>query len=170
MKSGLLAFQFSTERGFLAAELRYLTAGDWSHVDIRIPRNVALAHGFALLGDYGWLGARLDGGVRLRPANYANFTRTCLKDCTVPDIDAAYDFAFAQIGKPYNQRAIFDFFVHKFGKPNRFHSDQKSWFCDLLAYTVAMKGGLLLLDDPTPLNMTPQELFLSPKLKTMQAV
>jgi hypothetical protein len=165
MKSGLLCCQFSTEDGLGSGLIRYLSDSDFSHVDLMIPQGIALQHGRPIPTRYGLLGARFNGGVQLRAPNYATFTRIALKGCIVPDIHAAYSFAFAQLGKPYDKGAILDFFLHR---TRQFTPDEPSWFCDELAYTAYAQGGKLLLSTNNPLDLTPQEMYLSDDLLTQQ--
>ena len=167
MKSGLLICQFSTESGFGAAAIRYLSVSDYSHVDLVIPQGIALQHGKPIPTKYGLLGARLNGGVQLRSPNYAEFTRKELRGCVVPDVHAAYTFAFAQVGKPYDKGAIVDFFLRR---QRRFTPLEKSWFCDEFAYTAFWQGGKLLLGTGNPLKLTPEEMRLSPDLQLQQGV
>jgi hypothetical protein len=158
----MLVSQFSTEAGIGSAAIRYLTVSDFSHVDLVVPEEMQV--GTTLLQE-GWLlGARSHGGVQQRPPEYAKFTRTLRVGCVVPDIDAAYAFAVAQLGKPYNSWAILDFFLHK---QRKFTPDQASWFCDELNYSIYAAGGLLLLDTEDPLQLTPQEELLSPYWKAV---
>ncbi len=166
MKSGLLLAQFSTENGFASAAIRYLTASDVSHVDLVVPRRIGLEYYDAFHAPpttpEGLLGARLNGGVQLRPSNYAKFTRTARLGCIVPDIGAAYKFAFDQIGKPYDKGAILDFFLHR---KRKFTFDAPDWFCDCLNYAIFWKGGKKLLNCDNPEGLTPAEEMLSPDLQ-----
>jgi hypothetical protein len=158
----MLVSQFSTEAGLASATIRYLTVSDYSHVDLVIPEEMQVGKTSLRKG---WLlGARFRGGVQQRPPDYAKFTRTRLLGCVVPDIDAAYAFAVAQIGKPYNSGAILDFFLHR---DRKFTPDQTSWFCDELNYSIYAAGGLLLLDTKDPLRLTPEEEMLSPYWKAV---
>lgn len=166
MKSGLLCCQFSTEGDLAAGLIRYLTDSDFSHVDLMIPKGIALQHGRPISTQWGLLGARFNGGVQLRAPNYAKFARVAIKGCIVPDIHAAYTFAFAQLSKPYDKGAILDFFLHRTHR--EFTPDESSWFCDELAYTAYAEGGKLLLSTRNPLNLTPQEMYLSDDLLTQQ--
>lgn len=163
MRPGVLTAQFSTERGVEAALIRYLSAGWCSHVDVVVPRAVARKHGMPIAGTQALLGARSNGGVQLRPADYAKFTRTARVQVELPDIDAAYSFLFAQLHKPYATRRILDFFLHKFGAERPFNPNRKSWFCDELVYETCMAGGVQLLNTDNPLNLTPQMVYNSPK-------
>ena len=147
-----------------SAAIRYLTNSSISHVDLVIDDDRNLG---GVMLKKGWLlGARLHGGVQQRPPGYAQFTRTVCVAVEVPDVDAAYAFAARQIGKPYNKRAIVDFFLHC---RRAFTPEQSAWFCDELNYQIVSAGGLLLLGTENPLNLTPQEELLSPYWKQVQA-
>ncbi len=164
MGAGRLVSQFSTEAGLGSAAIRYLSDSSVSHVDLVIEEDRNLG-GVTL--KKGWLlGARLHGGVQQRPPEYAKFTRTVRMAVEVPDVDAAYAFAARQIGKPYNKRAIVNFFLHR---KRAFTPEQPAWFCDELNYQIVAAGGLLLLGTENPLNLTPQEELLSPYWKKVQA-
>ncbi len=160
-QAGVLKFQFSTQDGAGSALIRYLTDSQWSHVDIVIPADICLRFGEPIATRYGLLGARMAGGVQLRGPSYAKFTRTLTLGCRVPDVQAGYAFAFRQLGKPYDKGAILDFFLHR---KRAFTPDEPKWFCDELAYTAAWQAGTLLLGTENPLNLTPQEMRLSPDL------
>ncbi|MHB8303619.1 MAG: hypothetical protein ACYDC6_12390 [Acidobacteriaceae bacterium] len=161
---GMLVSQFSASKGISAALLRYLQGNaKIEHVDVVVPAAIAKAYGHPILSRYGLLGARMDGGVQLRPPNYAQFLRKSFLGCVVPDIDGAYEFLFAQVGKPYNKGAILDFFLCR---ERKFSWDQSSWFCDELDFCAYWRGGKVVLNTTNPLNLTPQELFLSDDLTT----
>lgn len=158
MPAGILTAQFSTQGDLGAAAIRYLTDSEISHVDLVVPKTM-YAGGVVLKKDC-LLGARLSGGVQQRKPDYAKFTRTVRLQVEVPDIDAALIFAAQQIGKPYNIGAIADFFLHR---TRTYSPDQKSWFCDALLYAICAAGGVRLLGTDNPLNLTPQEVMLSPE-------
>ena len=163
MKSGMLISQFSTEAGFGSSVIRYLSDSTVSHVDLVIPQDMCIG-GIQL--KKGWLlGARLHGGVQQRPPGYAKFTRALRVGVEVPNVEAAYAFAAQQIGKPYNKRAILDFFLHR---ERSFTPNQPAWFCDELNYQIVAAGGRLLLGTENPLKLTPQEELLSPYWQTVQ--
>lgn len=142
---GVLCAQFSTERGIGSSLIRWASAGRFSHVDLVVAG--------------GLLGARLDGGVRVRPMGYAKFTDISRVSVPVPDIRGAIDFAYDQIGKPYAKGAIVDIILHR---ERPFSMDQKSWFCDELLYATVMAGGVELLNTSNPFWLTPWEVYLSP--------
>lgn len=151
MGAGEITMQFSTEKGFGSWLIRYLSDGDYSHVDIVLQN--------------GRLGARLKGGVTVRPPDYATFTVTKRMTVQVPNYNAAMAYAYAQVGKPYAIMAIVDFFLHR-RKP--LEKNPKAWFCDQLAYAICMAGGVELLATDNPDNLTPYELSLSPLLKEVE--
>ncbi len=161
-KGGYLTLQASTDEGVGSAVIRYLEGPDAkvSHIDIVLPTPNHTP--FAVLIS-GWLlGARSDGGVQVRPPNYAKFTYVRRMRVWVPDERAAYSFLAAQIGKPYNRAAILDFFLHR---DRCFTMDQASWFCDELFYAFALAGGTQMLHDANPCGLSPECLILSDKLE-----
>ena len=160
MTPGILTSQFVTDRGIGSGLIRWLTDGQVSHVDLVIPKNMCVG-GIYLQKDW-LLGARSKGGVQQRPPNYAKFTfvrRLCVE---VPDIDAAYAFAAAQIGKPYAPKVIWDMFLHR---QRPFTLDQKDWICDELNYAIVAAAGVQLLGEANPRNITPQVEMESPYWK-----
>lgn len=172
MSAGLLTSQFSTEAALDSAAIRYFTNSDYSHVDLVVPQAVSLAamvNGafkpstttLALIyaNEAMLLGARFQGGVALRPPGYAKFTKTARVSCEVPNIDSGYAFAFDQLGKGYNSRALVDMFLHR-SRP--FSFDPSKWFCDELNYAIYWEAGVKLLSSDNPSTLTPGEEFLSP--------
>ncbi len=145
---GIIVAQFVTEKyDPESALIRWASNGEYSHVDIVLPEGTLL-------------GARANGGVKIRNFNYAKFTAKSVVQVYVPDYDAAMNFAMSQIGKPYNYGAIADMI---FGRDRGYDSEnQPSWFCDELLYATVSAGGRWLLNEPNPLVLTPQEVYLSP--------
>lgn len=117
-----IQLQFSTADNLGAAAIRWFDHGAFSHVD-------------AVLGDGQLLGARSDvlanvpAGVQIRPPAYEKFSRV-LK-VTLPasqrQEDDFYAYLRAQLGKPYDEKAILAFVV------GRDWRDPNSWFCSELA-------------------------------------
>ena len=106
-------------------------AGDFSHVDI-------------LLDDGSLLGARSDSvggkppGVQIRPADYVkDWTHQVViaVPCVPAQKAAALDFAFKQLGKPYDKLAIAGFIV------GRDWRSPDHWFCSELGARVGEAGG-----------------------------
>src|ERR1700761_6117290 len=149
---GTLTAQFVTSNDPVSDAIRYLTNGVVSHCDIRF-------YDAALPSGIGWLGAHQQGGVQVRPFNYAKWTVVETRAVELPNILAAITFARAQIGKPYNMDAIANMALHR---TRLFSMDQPSWFCDELLYAICLAGGVQLLGTDNPLTLTPQEVFLSP--------
>src|ERR1700751_4974409 len=111
-----------------AITLQFVTCGDpasWGHphISARLVLARRLGHGWGRL-----LGARLDGGVAIRPPNYEKFTRVERVVISVPYYKerAYWDFLKAQVGKPYDKLAIVAFAV------NRNWRSPDAWFCDEL--------------------------------------
>jgi hypothetical protein len=80
------------------------------------------------MDDGGLLGARLDGGVQIRPPNYEKSSCVERVVISVPYCKerAYWDFLKAQIGKPYDKLAIVSFAV------NRNWRETDAWFCNEL--------------------------------------
>jgi uncharacterized protein YycO len=158
----MITAQFSPDTDPDSAAIRYLTNGTVSHVDLVLPAGLSLPDGrVSLAGDL--LGARLKGGVAIRPSNYKTFTVRTVLCVQSPEESAAYSYALEQVGLPYNEDAIIDMIFHR---TRSFSLNQKSWFCDELLYAICSAGGLQLLDTSNPLSLTPREVMLSPYWKT----
>jgi uncharacterized protein YycO len=107
-------------------------AGHFSHCDIVLP-------------DGTLLGARSDTiggkppGVQIRPDDYEvwSFRVRFTTVCTDKQAADFYDFASAQVGKPYDKLAIFAFVI------NRNWRDEDAWFCDELDIRCYEVSGLL---------------------------
>jgi uncharacterized protein YycO len=70
----------------------------------------------------------------------------------VPDLQAAKDFAFAQVGKPYDWTAIFGLvFRNSWEEPD-------SWFCSELAEAIIKAGGLQRFRDYLS-KLVPKEIW-----------
>lgn len=109
---GLVSLQFSSQPGWLSKAIEWMGKGPYSHVD-------------AILKDGRLLGARLDGGVAIRPAGYATFNRILRVDvpCTDEQEGKFYEFLFKQIGKPYDKAGIVAVIL------GRDWHDDSAWFC-----------------------------------------
>jgi hypothetical protein len=86
------------------------------------------SHVDSVMDDGRLLGARLDGGVQIRPPNYEKFSRVEHVVIPVPYYKERpyWDFLKAQIGKPYDKLAIVAFAV------NRDWRSPDAWFRDEL--------------------------------------
>lgn len=134
--------QFSTEAGISSWLLRWFTHSHFSHVDIQ-------------LSDGSLIGARLSGGVRLRPSNYAKFTRIerIAIDVSETEYAAAIDWLYSKIGTKYDIKAIFAFMF------NRNWRDMKRLFCS--EYYIDLLEYLKKIRVRTPANrITPNDAYL----------
>lgn len=91
-----IQLQFSTDSSLEAALIRAYCHSWCSHVDVLLP-------------DKTFLGSTSDGGVKIRPANYSNFTQTLVVNipCTDDQTQKFNQFCWAQLGKPYDWTALF---------------------------------------------------------------
>lgn len=146
--------QLATEAGIGSALIRWLGWDDYSHVDVVLPVGTQL-NGLDCSGHL--LGARLSGGVRVRPPGYKKFTRTARYELEVEA--SALGWLFSQLGKPYDWRAIVNFVLHRKGlrKPG-------AWICSELVEEFAAKGGNQLLNTLKVWRVTPGDIELSPVL------
>lgn len=142
--------RFITESGFVSGGIRFVTESRWSHVDIILP-------------DGTYLGARSEGGVQIRPANYCVPTRE--RRYAIPveaeALEKMLTFAHAQIGKGYDFSDIAGILLRE-----DWNSSDK-WDCSMLATATAEAGGLYMLNvEPSwTYKVTPEMLHLSPYLK-----
>jgi hypothetical protein len=101
-----ILIQFSTSTAFSSSLIRRLTHSPWSHTDIVLP-------GEGLLGVSGKDDSILDpGGVRIRPFNswpYLIPPRVATLRCTELIAQHTLEFAKSQIGKPFDNGALWGF-------------------------------------------------------------
>jgi len=150
MKSITLQFSFQTDLG--ADLIAYFGHGaGFSHVDV-------------VLADGRLLGARdevCDGvaaGVQIRPADYARFTRKLVVSIATGAANAqGFDtFLRAQLGKPYDMRAIIGFAV------GRDWRESDSWFCSELVAAALETAKIFPYRLATPANkIDPDDLLLA---------
>jgi hypothetical protein len=104
------------------------------------------------------LGARMKGGVSIRPLNYNKFKR--IERVTLPvtqrQYDAYHDFLFAQIGKPYDDTAILGF---AFGRDWRADGH---WMCSEMESSALEHCKFFPFPLAQPANrITPTDLLLA---------
>ncbi len=113
-----ITLRFSEGKGFGSELIEWYGHGPFSHVDIVEP-------------DGRLTGARLDGGVQTRDADYLKGQENGFKFVNLPCepaiSDEFYRFIHAQIGKPYDKTAIIGFAA------GRNWREDDSWFCSELA-------------------------------------
>jgi hypothetical protein len=111
-----------------AITLQFVTCSDPGSWAIRTFQRGWFSHVDSVMDDGRLLGARLEGGVQIRPPNYEKFSRVERVVISVPYYKqrAYWDFLKAQVGKPYDKLAIVAFAV------NRGWRSPDAWFCDEL--------------------------------------
>lgn len=142
--SGAIVLQFAGSDDIMSDSIKLFSRGWCSHVDSVLP-------------DGRLLGARLDGGVAIRPANYAKWARTLqVRLQTSDDVVAAYYAAVtSQLGKPYDMAAIAGFVI------GRDWQDPGHWMCSELGAWGLQQSSFF----PHPLaaidsQITPRDLLL----------
>lgn len=142
----MIELRFVNGTGLVSKFIEFWTWGEWSHVDIKTP--------------YGWLGARANGGVKIRPWNYCDYDS---QEIRVIRLDAVTEhnimkWFYSQIGKPYDFMAVA-------GMPfRRDWTDDKRWFCSEMVIAGFTYQGVDLLNIKHLNRVTPRDLYLSPLL------
>jgi hypothetical protein len=155
-----LAFQFSTSPAFASRVIRWMTASEFSHGDLVLP-------GEGLLGVSGPDKPTKDpGGVRIRQFNawpYLRPPKIARVQCSDVVARETIKFARSQIGKPFDNGALYHFLRDRAGLTpvKRDWRDPDSWFCSEFLVRAVEVGGLF----PYPLIMlkdvvSPQSLLL----------
>lgn len=136
----MIRLRFGARPGIEAWLIQWLSTGHWSHVDIVMPDGMLL-------------GARADG-VRLRPPGYAPFRNVHLATipAAAPQCRAFYRFASEQLGKPYDNLALWAFLR------NREWHREDQWTCSELPAAGLMRVGLLRPPASPPSKITPVKL------------
>src|SRR4051812_6414130 len=111
-----IRLRFACEDGLPSHLIEFYGHGHWSHVDV-------------VMNDGLLLGARIKGGVAIRPADYGHFIRTSEIRLPCDDATAARYMALvtAELGKPYDTVGIVGFAA------GRDWRSDSSWFCSELA-------------------------------------
>jgi len=142
----MIEINFVDGTGPVSNFIEFWTWGDWSHVDIKTTR--------------GWLGARANGGVQIRPWNYCTFKKQETRTITLPEEQEQHimNWFTSQIGKPYDYMAVA-------GMPFRKDwRDDSRWFCSELVIAGFQQAGIYLLNTDHMNRVTPRDLYLSPHL------
>lgn len=142
----MIRLQFSFQDNLPSELITYFGHGaGFSHVD-------------AVMDDGRLLGARLDGGVQIRPAGYAAFTRTLpvTLGAAASQNQEFWDFLNQQIGKPYDSRAVIGFAA------GRDWREATAWFCSELVAAALESSYWFPYDLTTPVNkIDPDDLLLA---------
>lgn len=108
-----------------------------------------------------YLGAQTKGGVAIRPSDYLEQPfDTFAVEVTLTQATAVRAFLLAQVGKPYDFRAIAGMV---FQGLDRGKSD-RAWFCSELLFHAFAQAGKYLLHLPISQSdrVTPRDVALSP--------
>lgn len=142
--------RFVTEAGFTSWAIRWFTWSDWSHIDFVLPSGK-------------FLGARLDGGVQIRPHDYIRPSKFCYAYVEVVDPRRIYGWATSQVGKPYDWKAIAGFL------PRMNWQDPGHWFCsEFFAQAFQLKD--MPIVDRMASRITPQTDYESVRVVKVPGV
>ena len=147
---GKVWLRFITEKDFSSWTIRWFTWSDWSHVDF-------------VLRDGRFLGARLDGGVLIRPHDYIVPSAFRYAYVEVPDPRKVYGWATTQVDKPYDWKAIAGFL------PRVEWHDPHAWFCSELVAAGFERAGHPIVDQAS-FRVTPQTAFESVEVVKVDGV
>jgi len=145
----MISLQFSQCRGLSDALIEYRESSWVTHVDSILPRNDP--DGGQLLG------ARLEGGVAIRPPGYAPFSLILRVDLPCAEAVAAAYYAGlrGELGKPYDKAAIVGFAL------DRDWRDPGEWICSELSTAKLEACGYFAFPLSAPANrITPADELL----------
>lgn len=139
----MITLRFLHEHNIGATLIRAYTWDYWNHVEIALPE--------------GYLGARILGGVKIRPLNYSSAKAAfALVQCDDNTTQKVLEFAKQQIGKPYSIDGIIGLVLHKdWGNRN-------SWFCSELVAACFDVAGYPIIDCSQVDRLSPRDITLSP--------
>ena len=113
---------FSTTPAWQSRVIRFMCNNSlYSHVDIVIPSDNGQ--------DYSLLGASDPGGVLARPKNYEVMLRARRMRIYTPLAPAIRDRAMSQIGKPFDDGALYSFLRDEINGAARDWRELSKWFC-----------------------------------------
>lgn len=141
----MITLQFVSELGLGGLFIQWYGHSAYSHVDCVMP-------------DGHLLGARIIGGVQIRPKTYGTFTRFLRVNIPAsPTTTDAYLAALkAEVGKPYDATAILGFVT------GRNWREPDSWFCSELLAAMLEKVKVFPYPLSSPANrITPQDLIIA---------
>jgi uncharacterized protein YycO len=118
---GSIVMQFAGSASLTSRLIEWFDHGEYAHVDTVLPDGT-------LLGARNDVMAGYPAGVQIRGADYQQgyALRRVALPCTDDQQKAYYDFVMAQVGKPYDSKAIAAFAV------GRNWRSPDAWFCSEL--------------------------------------
>ncbi len=144
--------------------IRWGTHSDFSHVDIITPDGyrfgartdhpVPVFPNDSLAGDTGY-----HAGVQKRTMNYATFTKDVrlIIPCSFAEAEQAYEWLYAQTGKPYDSTGLFQSFI--LNRRRDWRGNEDSWWCSELATVFVEKAGFPICRCPAN-GMAPNDAFI----------
>jgi hypothetical protein len=155
-----LEYQFSTSTAFASRIIRILTCSQFSHVDLILP-------GEGLLGVSGSDKSIKDpGGVIIRQFNawpYLEPPKIARVQCSDDVARKTVDFVRAQIGRPFDKKALWAFLRDRAGAPktDRNWRDPSAWYCSEVQARGLEVGGLFPYPLIQPKNLiSPNTLLI----------
>lgn len=146
---GAIVMQFAGSASLTSRLIEWFDHGEFAHVDSVLPDGTLLGARDDVMDGY-------PAGVQIRAADYQQ-GYTLLRvsvPCTDDEQKAYYDFVLAQVGKPYDEKAIAAFAV------GRDWRSADSWFCsELCAAALEASGVVPTLSAPCN-KIAPDDLLL----------
>lgn len=144
MPTKRLYYRLIKDPGIISSFICYYTWGDWSHTEFVFKE--------------GYLGARFNGGVAVRAFDYIVPVKEEFRylELSEDNYNKAREFLYAQIGKPYDWRAIIGI-----GLRNDFYTNGKSWFCSEILMSGSQAASSPLLNIERVDRITPRDIGLS---------
>lgn len=142
-----ISIRLVRDPGISSRIICWWTWGKWSHVEIVTSR--------------GYLGARLNGGVKVRPFGYVDPVEQSIRSIEVTPDQYAVFMAYAdkQIGKPYDWFGLLGFGIH-----HDTADDPEKWFCSEYVTACFEKAGVPILDTSHAYRISPRDVGLSTAL------
>jgi uncharacterized protein YycO len=146
---GAIVMQFAGSSSLTSQLIQWFDHGQFAHVDTVMPDGTLLGARNDVMDGY-------PAGVQIRGANYQQgYT---LKRVSLPCSDvqqnAYYDFVLAQVGKPYDTKAIAAFAV------GRDWRTPDAWFCSELC-AAGLEESEVVMPLSAPVNkIAPDDLLL----------
>jgi uncharacterized protein YycO len=140
----IIYYRLIRDKGIISSFIAWWTWGTWTHAEF--------------VTEKGLIGARLSGGVQVRPFNYCDPIQEEYRSIEVSNEQAKslYSFLYSQIGKTYDWKAILGL-----GIRNNFANPKNSWFCSELVIAAFESINYTLLRTNYSYRITPRDLGLS---------